>query len=85
MDLCLEFGDQLLVPLRFPVHRVLQPLDELLEVGHTRFERSEPLSLWIIRLAFRAVAGRTQTTDLADPCDQSLLVCHRHRRPNCVS
>jgi hypothetical protein len=30
LDLALELGDQLGMPLRFPVHRILQPLDEAL-------------------------------------------------------
>lgn len=37
-DLRLELGDELGVPLRLTVHRVLQPLDELLEVRDSRFE-----------------------------------------------
>jgi|SRR5437764_3876886 len=83
LDLSLELGDQLPVPLRFPVHRVLQPLDQLLEVRYSRFECSEPFRLWIARVAFRAIAGRSKTADLADPCDQSLPIAHRHRCPSC--
>ena len=82
-DLGLELGDQLGLPLRFPVYRVLQPLDQPLEVRQSRFECLEPFSLWIARVAFRAIAGRGETADLADPCNQSLAVAHRHRRPRC--
>ena len=81
LDLGLELGDQLGVPVRFPVHRVLQPLNQLLEVRHSRFECLELFRLWIARVASRSIAGRGETADLADPCNQSLTVAHRHRRP----
>jgi hypothetical protein len=38
LDLRLELGDQLPMPVGFPVHGVLQPLHEALKVRDTRFE-----------------------------------------------
>jgi len=82
VDLGLELGHQPRVPLRFPMHRVLQPLDQLLEVRESRLDCLEPFRLWIARVAFRSIAGRRETADLADPGNQSLPVAHRHGRPS---
>jgi len=79
LDAGLEFGDQPGVSLRFPVHRVLQPVELLLEVGHTSFERLEAVRRRLARICARLIADRGETADLADPCDQSLAIAHRHR------
>jgi hypothetical protein len=81
LDLALELGDQLAVALRFPVHGVLQALDEPLELPHAPFERLEPIWLWIARAAVRSIAGSGHSADLADPRDQSLPLAHSHRFP----
>jgi hypothetical protein len=80
LDLGLELGDQFGVPLRFPVHRVLQSLELLLEACDARFEPLEAIRLSIARVAARSLAVRRGTADLADPCDQAFAVAHRHRR-----
>jgi hypothetical protein len=56
----------------------------MLEVRQSYFDRFEPVSLRIARLAFRSIAGRGDTPDLADPCDQSLAVAQGHRRSSRV-
>jgi hypothetical protein len=43
LNLGLELSDQFAVPLRFPVHGILQPLDLLLKVRDARFERLHPV------------------------------------------
>src|SRR5581483_7603789 len=67
LDLALQISDQLRVTLRFPVHRVLQPLDETLEVSHARLERLEPLGLRRGHAALGSLGSRTETTNLPDP------------------
>jgi hypothetical protein len=81
LDLGLELGDQPGVPLKFPVHRVLQALDQLLDVRQSRFECLELFRPWLAGVVSRSIARRGETADLADPCNQSLAVAHGHRRP----
>jgi hypothetical protein len=76
----LELGDQLGVSLGFPVYRVLQPLELVLEVRHPRFKRLEAVRRHRADLAARLTAERGKTANLADPGDQSGAIDHRHRR-----
>lgn len=91
----LKLGDQPAVTLGFPVHGVLQPLDETLEVCHARFQRAESIRLRIgsrgdgtrlvgsadrfIRLATCPLTGGDEPTDLAHPGQQPLTLTQRHR------
>ncbi|HEY2437261.1 MAG TPA: hypothetical protein VGH93_08765, partial [Solirubrobacteraceae bacterium] len=49
LHLVSEIGDQLRLTLRFAMHRVLQSLEQLLDVRDARFKRLEPIGLRIAR------------------------------------
>ena len=83
LDLRLELGDQRRMAFRLSVHRVLEPLEELLEVRHSLFEDAQAL-LWGISAASRSIAERGKAPELADACAQSgAVVVASHRRPRC--
>lgn len=74
LQLGLQLADQLRMTLRLAVNRVLQALDQLLEVGETRLERLQPFGLRVARLARRSIAGRGETTHLTQPRRQTIAV-----------
>ncbi|MFZ0376887.1 MAG: hypothetical protein WCD11_19695 [Solirubrobacteraceae bacterium] len=83
LDLRLELGDQLAVPLGFPVHGILQPLDQPLQVSDSRLEPGHTIILFIDRRAsVRCVSAGRRAANLADSCDQSLALTHDHRLPD---
>jgi hypothetical protein len=83
LDLRLELGDQLAVPLRFPVHGILQPLDQPLQVSDSRLEPGDTIILFIDRRAsVRSVSAGRRATNLADSCNQPLALTHDHRLPD---
>ena len=80
LDLPLELGDQLFMPIGLPVHGVLEPLDEPLQMRDTGFEQGDTIILWIDDSAsVRCARARRRTANLTDSCEQSLTLAHDHR------
>ena len=69
------------MPFGLTVHRVLQALDETLQVRHALFECLDAVRLWIAIATLRPIARRCKSPDLADPRGKSLAVAGRHRYP----
>jgi hypothetical protein len=69
------------VALRFLVRRVLQPLEQLLEVRDPRFERLEAIRLRLARVAARSVTRGGETVNLPDPRHKSIPLTQHHRPP----
>ena len=68
------------MPLGLPVHGVLEPLYEPLQVRDTRFEGWHTIIACIGgRASIRSVCARGRPADLADSCEQSLTLTHDHR------
>ena len=72
LDLRLELGNKTRLSLRFPVDRVLQSLEQLLEVSNSTLERLDASGIgrdrWIaLRLATLILPRRRGPADLADP------------------
>jgi len=83
LDLSLELGDQLGVPLSLAMHRVLEPLHELLEVGEARLQGVDS-GRALIRCSRRsrrcgALCGGGYAANLADPRDQPFALSQVHR------
>ena len=59
------------------MHRVLKPLDELLELGDSRLEHSKPIVLEVgAGRPFRLMSRFGTAANLADPRDQPLKLAH---------
>jgi hypothetical protein len=85
LDLRLELGDKPRLPLRLSMDRVLQPLEQLLEVGNPNLERLNASGIGLGRLIALGVAlilaRRRCSTELPDAPEQSLAVSQRQVRP----
>jgi len=78
LDLSLELGDQSGMPRRFPVHRILEALKQLLQVRHPVFERLQTVELRLGLVARRLPAGFAGSADLPDPPEQPIAVADGH-------
>ena len=68
---------------RFPVHGILQPLDQPLQVSDSRLEPGDAIILFIdCRASVRCVSAGRRAAYLADSCNQSLALTHDHRLPD---
>ena len=76
----MELTDQLCVSLGFPVHGVLEPLYEPLQVRDTRFERRHTIIAWAGgRAPVLSFCTLPRAAELANSCEQSVTVTHDHR------
>jgi hypothetical protein len=85
LDLRLELGNETRLSLRFSMDRVLQSLEQLLEVSNPSFERLDASGIgrdrWIaLRLPTLILPRRRGPADLADPPKQSLAIGQRQVR-----
>jgi hypothetical protein len=80
LDPSLDLGDSLALSTRLPVHRVLETLDELLQVSDTVLEKAKYA---IVRRRRGWWHSRRRAfirpTDLPDPRDQALPSAGTHR------
>jgi hypothetical protein len=79
-DPSLEVRDSLALAHRIAMHRVLKPLNELLQVRDPSFKRPNPIGLRLYAARLCSLASRRSgAADLPDPRSQPVAL--RHRSP----
>lgn len=80
LDLSLQLGNQLVMPLRLAVHGVLEPLHEVLKVRDAGLQGVDSVRAFIRPgRSDGPLSGGGYATNLPDPRDQSLALSQGHR------